>query len=115
MPDNKLWVSRTYPKQKRDDPKEAKFYEEEWFPNLQKEVPEGQVLRLPVQEPCARVSVSMGMTINLGDFQSARVDAGITLPCEVGEVKDAYKMAWDVVEKELRRHIREAREEKNGR
>ena len=34
------------------------------------------------------VWVSVGMTLNLGSFESARVDAGITVPVETGSTED---------------------------
>lgn len=40
----------------------------------------------------AKVLVSKGLTINLGEYQSARVTIGVELPCyieEIGEVTDA--------------------------
>ncbi len=46
------------------------------------------------------VTVSYGMTINLGDFHSARVDAGMTVAVAPGEdARVVYQKAWsDVME-----------------
>lgn len=53
----------------------------------------------------AKVLVSKGLTINLGEYQSARVTIGVELPCyveEVGEVTDrAERMVEARVENEV--------------
>lgn len=41
----------------------------------------------------ARVKYSTGITINLGNFQSAKVDVGIELPTHVDDIKDKYDEA----------------------
>ena len=46
----------------------------------------------------AEVYVSVGMTINLGDYESARIDAGITVPVkEHGTSEDAFEHGWKQV------------------
>lgn len=51
----------------------------------------------------AEIYVSVGMTINLGDFESARVDAGITVPIGAHSCsKDAFEHGWDQVLTEVR-------------
>lgn len=48
------------------------------------------------------VWVSVGITINLGNYESARVDAGIKLPVEDDDkIKDVYKEAWGKALKEV--------------
>lgn len=46
------------------------------------------------------ISVSYGMTINLGDFHSARIDAGMTVTVAAGEdAREVYQKAWsDIME-----------------
>lgn len=41
----------------------------------------------------ARVKHGMGITLNLGDYQSARVDVGIELPCKVEDKDKAFEEA----------------------
>ena len=49
------------------------------------------------------VWVSVGMTINLGSFESARVDAGITVPVETNGTEDeAFEYGWNKVLSEVR-------------
>lgn len=50
--------------------------------------------------PPATVSVSYGRTINLGDFEFARIDMKLTLPCYTEEITPAFAYAENVV-KEL--------------
>jgi len=45
-----------------------------------------------ITEP-AKVTAGYGMTLNLGNYESARVDVGVTLPCYVEEIDEAYKEA----------------------
>ena len=41
------------------------------------------------------VWVSVGLTLNLGNYESARLDAGMSVPLEEGEDYDnAFKKAW---------------------
>ena len=53
---------------------------------------EGIDVTIPADE-LAKVKHSIGMTLNLGDYQSAKVEVGIELPCHVGEVQDKYEEA----------------------
>lgn len=45
----------------------------------------------------ARVRFSAGLTINLGDFQSLRLDCSVELPCLPSEIVDAHERASDFV------------------
>jgi hypothetical protein len=99
-----IWVRRTYPQ--LEGKGEAEVYEEKSiFP--QKGDLVGKVA--PDDEELARVKVGMGMTLNIGNYQSARVDVGIELPCRIAEIREAYVFAWKVCEHETRMQIRSAR------
>lgn len=50
-----------------------------------------------VTEP-ARVSVEYSLTINLGNYESARVCIGVQVPCYKEEINDAYAFAQSWVE-----------------
>lgn len=56
----------------------------------------------PANVPLGSVSFSGGLTENLGDFNSARYDVGVTLPCTVEELEDAYEAAVEIVSTRLR-------------
>jgi hypothetical protein len=47
------------------------------------------------------VTARVGLTINLGNYSSARVDAGIEYPCTKDKIADTYKEAWEIVQKEV--------------
>lgn len=55
--------------------------------------------------PPAHVSVKYGLTVNLGNYEAARVDAGVTLPCYPEEVKEAFNTAWRIAEAELQSQV----------
>ncbi len=60
------------------------------------------------------VWVSMGMTINIGNYESVRIDAGITTPTKEFENKDdAFKHSWDIVMTEVRDKVKLVKENKN--
>lgn len=45
----------------------------------------------------AFVRFSAGLTINLGDFNSLRIDSGVTLPCLPDEIDETHIIASDWV------------------
>lgn len=52
-------------------------------------------------DPAAYVRVGAGLTINLGDYESLRIDCSVTLPCHRGELDAAYAAASDYVADKL--------------
>lgn len=78
----KLWVSKHYPDGTEDHDEK------------QLEVQTFEV------EP-AKAKASLGLTINLGNYESARCDAGIELPAYVEEIDGAFKRAWEIVEDQV--------------
>ena len=60
------------------------------------------------------VSTSVGLTINLGNFESARVNAGISFPCknDAAEIDATFKKAWTLVESEVARESKDVRGDK---
>jgi len=44
-----------------------------------------------------KIEVGGGMTVNLGNFESARLDIRIVVPCAKSEIEDAYEWASDWV------------------
>jgi len=46
-----------------------------------------------IPDRLARVRYAVGMTLNLGDYQSARVDVGIELPADVDKTDEVYEQA----------------------
>lgn len=62
---------------------------------------------LDFNEPPAVVKLSLGRTINTGNYESIRVDAGVELPCTVDGIREAQKEARRIVEKALEEIIDE--------
>ena len=52
-----------------------------------------EVLAFPEGVQPAHVSATMGLTMNLGDYESAKISVTTTLPCYVEEIDDAYEAA----------------------
>lgn len=52
-----------------------------------------EVKEFPENVEPAHVSATMGMTINLGNYESAKVSVTTTLPCYPEEVEEAYEAA----------------------
>lgn len=50
----------------------------------------------------ATVGVSLGQTINLGNFESVRIDVSVTVPCYREEIEDAYVWAKDFAEERMK-------------
>lgn len=60
----------------------------------------------------AKVVLEKGLTINLGNYESARITLAITVPCYFEELAEAYDFANDFVLKRLeaeKTDIRESR------
>lgn len=52
-------------------------------------------------EQPAFVKVGAGMTINLGNFESLRIDCSVTLPCHPENIDIAYETASEFVSKKI--------------
>jgi len=78
---------------------------------------ERQDTKIPIQpfvvEP-AYVNYSAGVTLNMGNYQSARIDVGISLPTYVEEISDAYKQAIEIVDKIMEEEVNKLRNSANG-
>ena len=57
----------------------------------------------------AEVEAKLGMTINLGNYESLRVDVGVRMPCYKEEMDKAYALAFQLVERELFAKIKEVK------
>jgi len=57
----------------------------------------------------AQVIQKKGLTINLGNFESARVDVGYAMPCYVEEVKEIEGLVNDMIEERLQKEVVEVR------
>ena len=57
----------------------------------------------------AEVGTSVGITLNMGDFEFVRIDVTYKVPCYVEESEDAYAYAYKFASEKLRQHIAEIR------
>lgn len=58
----------------------------------------------------AVVKMSLGRTLNAGNYESIRVDVGIELPCYTEEVDAGYKRAKQFCERKMEKLIEELSE-----
>lgn len=62
-----------------------------------------------------KVSVTLGYTLNLGNFQSLRIDLGIVDSRRDGEnIQDAFDRVYSFVETKLTEKVKEASAEAAG-
>lgn len=62
-----------------------------------------------ITEP-AKVTLTMGVTLNLGNYEGARIDVGITVPCYKEEVDQAHADALKWVETRIVKEIDQLRD-----
>jgi len=55
----------------------------------------------PFKSETARVRISKGITMNLGNYRSARIDVDLAMPCYPEEVPDMIEHVNNVVETRL--------------
>jgi hypothetical protein len=65
-----------------------------------------------MENDSTKVSVTLGYTLNLGNFQSLRLDLGVVDNARNGETVDqAFERVYKFVEDKLTAKIKEAQEE----
>jgi hypothetical protein len=60
----------------------------------------------------AKVSVAMGLTLNLGNYEAARIDVGIITPCYREERDEAYEDSKAWVEARVQKEVQDIRANK---
>lgn len=68
---------------------------------------EEHVLDFPEQEgaPFAEVGIQLGVTKNLGDYEYARIDVSIKVPCPVSDIDQMYERAKTWVAKRVKKEV----------
>jgi hypothetical protein len=62
-----------------------------------------------------KVTVTLGYTLNLGNFQSLRIDLGVVDSRRDGEnINEAFERVYSFVEAKLSEKVREAQSEAEG-
>lgn len=68
-----------------------------------------EVYTFPTGVEPAYVRASYGLTINLGNYEFARCDVAVTLPCAVEEMPEALKEAWKIAKREIREQTKDVK------
>jgi hypothetical protein len=55
------------------------------------------------------IEVGGGMTINLGNFESTRIDVRLTVPCTKDDLEEAYEFATNWVGEKIGKAVAEAK------
>ena len=66
--------------------------------------------KLPVDVPLdervlARIGTSRGVTLNMGNYESVRVDVWATVPCHAGDIGTAYEAVSEWCENRVRDEV----------
>lgn len=72
-----------------------------------------------MEKECPKVFFSMGLTINLGNYESLKIDSGVTLPVEpdddITETADkAYKFVRKEIKEKLGKSVKFVKKLKEG-
>lgn len=77
---------------------------------------DGGILEVAIKKDVfAEVGTSRGMTINIGNYESVRVDVWVSLPCERGKEEEAYQEARNFTMQKLLAEEAEIRKVMNER
>lgn len=60
------------------------------------------------------INVTVGLTRNLGNYQSLRIDAGLTVDSDDVLSDEEWKLAWEKVEAEVENRLSELDGELSG-
>ena len=63
-------------------------------------------------KPETEIWASIGITKNLGNYESLRLDAGARTSCTSLESEEAWKNLWDVVDSQIEEKLQELDAEK---
>jgi hypothetical protein len=57
--------------------------------------------KIMFDKPPVYVGNSLGLTINLGNFESAKVSAYLNYPCKEEDISERFEKGWRIVEAEI--------------
>lgn len=63
----------------------------------------------------AKVKASASIKINLGNYESAEIQAGIELPCDIQDVPKEFDRAWAEVNRQLEIKVSEIKKGRSQR
>jgi hypothetical protein len=61
------------------------------------------------QQPGMSISIEGGRTINLGNYESAKIGVTITVPCDANSLADAYEWSTDWVSAKIEAAMKDAK------
>ena len=67
----------------------------------------GRIRIRPFVTNTANVSVKGGATVNLGNYESARVDVMLSVPCYIEEIDEVYEQTKDWVDRMVKKEYDE--------
>ena len=94
--EGKIWVRRQYRKMGQDAD--------------EGQLEEHRILVDKFETEPAVAECALGLTINLGNYESLRIDVGVKIPCYKEELVQAHQEAFRICEAELMRRKREVEE-----
>ena len=93
--EGKMWVTRQYRKAGRE---------------VSEEMDEQQILVDTFETAHATASATMSMTMNMGNYESMRIEVGVSLPCYKEEIEEAQEQCFKLVEEKLYQKVRAVKE-----
>ena len=79
-----------------------------------KQVEIGRIRIRPFVTNPANISVKAGATVNLGNYESARVDVMLSVPCYVEEIDEVYEQTKDWVDRMVKKEYDELSRSSKG-
>ena len=64
----------------------------------------------PLDGPHATVNVMLGLTANLGNYESARIDVGVRMPCNPDDIEATYVQAKEWCESRVKTEVKAIRQ-----
>ena len=69
-----------------------------------------EIGKVSVEGEPFKVVGSVGLTINLGNYESARVSAGLEYPTSKEGIPEAFKEVWKIIEQEVSQEVKGIKE-----
>lgn len=78
------------------------------------ELKDGDIEIGSFEGPTAVVRISGGATVNMGNYQTSRIEVGIEMPCYPEEVPEVYRTLQQTIEAKLKFEVDELMKAKKG-
>lgn len=67
-----------------------------------------------IDGPVARIRRSLGLTLNLGNYESAKIEVSIELPCHIMDIELADRFAREFAEERISQEVMKTRKPKGN-